>query len=405
MFNKIFARCLSALSFALLMCACGGGGEAPAASTAVAASALSPLAQLGQKVFSDRRLSGSGRMSCASCHDPAFAHGPANALPVQVGGAFETEFGLRAAPSLRYLERQPGFSLSAAGVPVGGLMSDGRADNLAAQARLPIFNPRELDAGDEATLARKLRAAAYAPQLAQLLRQDLTLADTASVVSLALDALQAFQREDPQLHPYDSKYDRFLAHQAHLSAAEWRGLQAFLDPARGNCAACHPATSASGKGPPLFTDFGYAATGVPRHRAIPANADPAYVDLGLCGPQRQDLSLRAELCGLFRTPSLRNVAARPVFFHNGVFTSLAQVLDFYNTRDTAPARWYPGGRRFDDLPPAYQGNLSRLAPFGARIAGSEPPMSAQDLSDIECFLHTLSDSDVVALQALPACQD
>lgn len=371
---------------ALLLPACGGG-DAPPVTDAVTAPALGGLARLGEKIYHDRRLSGSGRMSCASCHDPAFAHGPPNAQPVQVGGAFETEFGLRAAPSLRYLERQPPFRLSTEGLPSGGLMSDGRADSLTAQARLPLFNLRELDAGDAATLARKLRAAAYAPLLTQQLGQDPARADADALVTLAVEALQAFQLEDRRFHPYDSKYDRFLAHQASLSRAEWRGLQAFVDPARGNCAACHPVAAPAGEGPPLFSDFGYAAVGAPRNAAIPANADPAYVDLGLCG--RPELAARAGLCGLFRTPGLRNVAARPVFFHNGVFKSLHEVLDFYNTRDSAPARWYPQGRP-DDLPPRYLGNLSRVPPLDGRA----PPMSAQDLNDIECFLRTLSDADV-----------
>jgi len=60
--------------------------------------------------------------------------------------------------------------------------------------------------------------------------------------------------------------------------------------------------------------FGFAAIGVPRNSSIPANADPQYYDLGLCGPLRMDLKERHEYCGLFRTPSLRNVAMRPVFF-------------------------------------------------------------------------------------------
>ena len=50
---------------------------------------------------------------------------------------------------------------------------------------------------------------------------------------------------------------------------------------------------------------------------------------------------RPEYCGLFRTPSLRNVALRQTFFHNGVFHSLRDAVAFYVTRETDPGRWYP----------------------------------------------------------------
>jgi len=96
-----------------------------------------------------------------------------------------------------------------------------------------------------------------------------------------------------------------------LSVQELRGLAAFNDPEKGNCARCHP--SALHKGAfPQFTDFGFAAIGAPRNAAIPANADRGYYDLGVCGPLRTDLKDRHEYCGLFRTPSLRNAARRRV---------------------------------------------------------------------------------------------
>jgi cytochrome c peroxidase len=61
------------------------------------------LAALGRKMFFDPSLSGSGKLSCSSCHDPAFAYGPPNALAVQPGGRDLTQSGIRAVPSLRYL--------------------------------------------------------------------------------------------------------------------------------------------------------------------------------------------------------------------------------------------------------------------------------------------------------------
>ncbi len=362
----------------LLLAACqGGGGETAPATT-------SALAQLGERIYHDRNLSGSGRMSCATCHDPLFTHGPPNALAVQVGGTFETEFGVRAAPSLRYLERQPPFDAT---LRRGGLMADGRADTLAQQALLPWFSPLELDVGDAATLVRKLRAAPYVAQFDALFPGA---ADDATTVRRMAQALQAFQQEDPRFHPYDSKFDLVAAGRESFSAAEQRGRTVFEDPARGNCAGCHPSRPGSDGRPPQFTDFGYAALGVPRNAAIPRNANAAYFDLGLCGPQRQDQPAAAN-CGLFRTPGLRNVARRPVFFHNGLLKTLPDALRFYATRDTRPLDWY-AGEPFDDLPRAYHANLMAVQ-----------PISAAEQADLACFLATLSDGHVPGTPPSAAC--
>lgn len=104
---------------------------------------------------------------------------------------------------------------------------------------------------------------------------------------------------------------------------------------------------------------------------------------------------RSDYCGLFRTPSLRNVALRKSFFHNGVFTSLERVLDFYAERDTAPAKWYaksPGrrARKFEDLPVEHVDNVNIEPPF-ARKAGDKPALTKPERADIVAFLRTLTD--------------
>ena len=77
-----------------------------------------------------------------------------------------------------------------------------------------------------------------------------------------------------------------------------------------------------------FTDFQFEALGAPRNHDIPANRDPGYYDLGLCGPLRKDYATTTAYCGLFKTPTLRNAATRKVFFHNGVFHSLEELDPF-----------------------------------------------------------------------------
>jgi cytochrome c peroxidase len=169
----------------------------------------------------------------------------------------------------------------------------------------------------------------------------------------------------------------------------------FEDSTKGNCAACHLDRPGPHGEPPAFTDYEYEALGVPRNDSLAVNRDPGYVDLGLCGPARRDLSKVTAYCGLFRTPSLRNVATRKVFFHNGVYRTLAQVVRFYNLRASDPGAIYRRDRsgriRDDDLPAAFRGNVDTVdAPFNRRV-GNRPPMTDTEMRDLVAFLGTLTD--------------
>lgn len=394
------ARAVVSLLLLALACACSEGRRATPGAT-VTVPVLSQTARLGALAFEERLLSSSGRMSCATCHDPAFFHGPPNAHPVQVGGTLQTQFGLRAAPSLRYLERQPPFDVASLH---GGLMADGRASTLEDQVRLPLFSALEFALEDSAELVRRLRQTVWGHEFFAHFGDS---RDNDLIVGQLADAIAAFIREDQRMHPYDSKFDQVSKGQEVFSAAELRGRAVYRDPERGNCAGCHPDTAADGL-PPLFTDFSHAAQGLPRNAQIPANADPAYFDLGLCGPQRTDLRSRRELCGMFRTPGLRNTAMRPSYFHNGAIQSLVEAVEFYNTRDTDPARWYPliddSTQIFDDLPEALRGNVTRNPPFGRPI-GAAPPMNPREVSDLVCFLETLTDGHVAGTAPREACRD
>ena len=225
--------------------------------------------------------------------------------------------------------------------------------------------------------------------------------DTTQAFQSALDALQAYQLEDTDFHPYSSKFDLYADNKigGTLTASEARGRDIFDDPNRGNCFACHYAGAAANGSSQMFTDFSFEAISVPRNPEIPANLDPGYFDMGICSRADHPLPDSAQFCGMFKTPTLRNVAIRKVFFHNGVFKSLHQVLEFYNTRDTNPELWYPTldgvVQKFDDLPAQYQANIDPQLPLDGRPAGSQPPMTEQDLADLEAFLGTLTDADVV----------
>lgn len=397
----------ASLALALLLLAslagCGGGGtsgsasDTQTASTQAASIQLSQVALLGQKIFSDASLSASGRQSCASCHDPASAHAAPNDLAVQPGGPGLSTQGFRAATSLRYLSSTPAFFFAEDGTPTGGFNHDGRARTLAEQAQRPFLAPHEMANASKADVVGKASRAAYAEELRAAFGAAIFDDADAAFERIAF-ALQQFQKEDPAFHPFNSKYDRFLAGKAQLSDAEMRGLSLFNNPAKGNCAACHPSAKSADGAFPLFTDFSYDSLGVPRNAAIAATADPSYFDMGLCGPDRTDLSARQELCGAFKVPTLRNVATRKAFFHNGAFKTLRDVLRFYVRRDTNPEEWYPlaadgTADKFNDLPVALRGNVNTSeAPYN-RKPGMAPALSDAEIEDLLHFLGTLNDDD------------
>ena len=360
------------------------------------------MTEIGRAMFSDPSLSASGRMACASCHDPKFAFGPPNGRAVQGGGPQMNLAGIRAVPSLRYIQNVPAFTEhffesdgndSVDQGPTGGNTWDGRASSAHDQARLPLLSPLEMANASPEQVVDKVQAAPYAGRFRDTFGEDV-FKDSGLAFKAVLMALEVYQQTPAEFYPYDSKYDAYLRGQLSLSPREQRGLDLFNDPAKGNCASCHPSRILQGAFPG-FTDFGFIALGVPRNRDIPANRKPAFHDLGLCGPERTDFLDKAEYCGLFRTPGLRNVALRKVFFHNGAFHSLEQVVRFYAQRDTNPGKWYPHRAdgsidKFDDLPQQYRDNINMETPFGRR-PGDKPALTDSEIRDIVAFLGTLSD--------------
>jgi cytochrome c peroxidase len=391
---------------------------------------LSAMARLGRDIFFDTSLSSSGKMACASCHSPDHVYGPPSDSPIMLGGPALTLPGMRAVPSLTYLDRQPDFSIgpddkenetvtlaqmaevgqtanrvqktatqaaqsSANIVPQGGLFWDGRADTLQMQASGPLLDPREMDGGSIEIVAEKLRQAPYAKKFAALFGENI-FKNANLLFAEATFAVGRYQFEEPSFHPYTSKFDYWLEGKARLSASEMRGYRLFNDPEKANCAGCHSAQPSRHGVPPRFTDTQFEALAAPRNLALADTKDPNFFDLGVCGPIRKDVAEQTQFCGMFKTPTLRNTAIRRAFFHNGVFQTLQQVMDFYNFRDTNPEKVYPLGsdgkvQKYDDIPVQYQANVDVSDPPFNRHLGETPAMTAQDEADIIAFLQTLTD--------------
>jgi cytochrome c peroxidase len=424
-----------ALAGALFVGAGAAADEAPPGS---AAQPLSAVAELGRAIFYDPTLSSSGKLSCASCHDPASSYSPANDLPVQFGGPDLASPGIRATPSLGYLVMTPPFSIgpesaaenepaqtpatlaadapapvagplvatltgqpkaasaAPAMVPQGGFFWDGRADTLEEQSLGPLLSPFEMDNGEAHALCQKIARAPYASGFSRLFGAQ-ALSDEKLLLSEATFALARFEFEDPSFHPFTSKFDYFLRGEAALSDAEARGLKLFDDPKKGGCSACHLDTIGKDGQFPVFTDYQYEALAPPRNPTIPANDDPNFFDLGICGPLRSDdYAKQRENCAMFKTPTLRNVATRRAFFHNGVFHTLEDVVRFYAERNTNPEKWYPRQadgtvKQFDDVPKQYWANIDFVDPPFDRKFGDRPALDAGEIKDLVAFLNTLTD--------------
>ncbi|MBO0663480.1 c-type cytochrome [Jiella sp. MQZ9-1] len=403
------------------------------------ADTLGAVALLGRQMFFDTALSGSGKLACSSCHDPANHYGPSGKSPVFIGGAHLDRAGTRTIPSLTYMNLTPPFSIgpepageiegpatvvaaptdkpatplvgplsgtptaggkansnAADQVPQGGFFWDGRADTLQEQPAGPLLAPNEMANATKADFLTRLKARPYAKTFEQLFGSNV-FKDPGRAFAEAEFAFARYEFEDTSFHPFTSKYDAYLRGKVKLSPQEARGLKLFDDEKKGDCAACHLDTMGKDGTMPVFTDYEYEALGLPRNPKIPANADPAYYDLGICGPSRHDAyAQQVANCGLFKTPTLRNVATRPVFFHNGIYDNLTDVVRFYMDRETRPEKIYPKGpdgklALYNDLPRKYWPNLDRIDPPLNAKRSDKPALNDAEIADVVAFLKTLTD--------------
>jgi cytochrome c peroxidase len=390
-----FAATVAVMTVAAVVAGCADGGSEE--------SALAMRTEVGRQIFHDPNLSEPRGTSCASCHSATQGfsglNGATNGVTRGPGG----RAGLRSSMSTAYMSLVPPFEFRRDGDVIrafGGFRWDGGGGpSLAAQSRNPFLVPPLMNLPDTTALMTRIAQSDYAG-LFRAAYGDAVVSDPAQAFEKAGEAMAAFQLS-AQKQPYSSKFDAVVRGQATLDAAQARGLALFREPAKGNCAACHTVRPDSGNpADSPFANFGFYALGVPRNAAIASNASATFFDLGLCGPIRTrpvvpaafstELSSDA-LCGQFRVTSLRNVAERPSYMHNGFFTSLREVVRFYATRDSQPAAWWGAAGTPNDLPSQYQANLERrIAPLN-RTPAQGDALTDAEIDDIVAFLRTLSD--------------
>jgi len=362
------------------------------ADPAVPAVDAQPIVTLGRLLFFDAGLSEPPGQACATCHEPGHAFTDPDAKQPTSKGAHRDRFGSRNTPSAMYMAYSPPFRFDEQEQHyVGGQFWDGRATSLEEQAKGPLLNPVEMANPDKRTVVAKVRASTrLAPRFDQLWGAG-ALDDVDVAYDRIAAAIAAFERSS-ELAPFTSKYDAYLAGKAKLSAAELRGLRLFEDEKKGNCAACHPSQRGPKGEPPLFTDFTYDNLGVPRHPGNPfytqaREHNPAgagHVDLGLGAVVNKPSEH-----GKFKVPTLRNVDLTAPYMHNGYFSSLRAVVEFYNDRDVR--------RRCRSEATEAEAQKARCWPMPEVAANLNKDemgrlrLTNREIDDIVAFMRTLTD--------------
>ncbi len=377
---------MNRLSCSLAVISLAIGTSTGTLSAQKSATKLSPMEELGKRLFFDTNLSTPSGQECAVCHGPSVGFtGPDAHINRSHGvyeGAVKGRFGNRKPPSSAYAGGSPRLHRNQNGEFVGGMFWDGRAagdtlgDPLAEQAMGPFLNPLEQNMPDKKSIILAVRKSDYARLFEQVWGAGSLDAEKdvdGTYVRIAR-SIAAYERSD-EVNPYSSKFDDFwrkaraggLKVEAisessmsgfrglGLTDTELRGLAVFNT--RGRCANCHLLTTENGK-PLVFTDYRYDNLGIPRNPNNPFyrqdkkyNPDGAgWIDKGLGGYLEtvdRYKQFAAAHYGSHKTPTLRNVDRRPspdfakAFMHNGYFKSLKEVVHFYNTRDKAGAKWPP----------------------------------------------------------------
>ncbi|HNP36224.1 MAG TPA: cytochrome c peroxidase [Woeseiaceae bacterium] len=345
----------------------------------------SAAAAFGQQLFFDERLSSNGRVSCASCHDPAQGFQDGQPLGTGVGQTARRTMPIAGAAYSPFL------------------FWDGRKDSLWSQALGPLESPVE-HGGTRAQYAQVV-AQHYEAEYEQIFgalpdltgvprvagpvddpvaRQawnQLTENQRDSVTGVFVNIGKAIAAYERQILPGRSRFDDFVdtlvatgrAPIGVLSSDEIAGLKLFTGKA--NCTQCHNG--------PLFTNNDFHNTGVPPRLASSPDsgrligASDVLHDEFNCRSRWSDASpeqcveleyLVADsptLQGAFKVPSLRDVATRAPYMHAGQLATLPDVLVHYN-----------------QAPPAVIGN-SELVPLG---------LTDTELRQVVAFLASLTDS-------------
>ena len=239
-------------------------------------------AKLGERLFFDPILSIDSTISCGSCHKPEMGFATNDAVTPGVDGAL----GKRNSPSLMNVGFQPYF------------MREGGVPSLEMQVLVPLGDETEMAHNVVDAVRRLNRNTSYRNEFLAV------YSDTASPY-LLVRALANFERT---LIDFSSAFDSYINGEgSSLSAEAVKGGQLFYGKA--NCVECHSGV--------LLTDFSFANNG------------SAILDSSDYG--RELLTNESDDRYVFKTPSLRYVKQTAPYMHDGSVSTLAAVIDQYNS--------------------------------------------------------------------------
>ena len=251
-------------------------------------------AELGQMLFMDPRFSSTGTISCNSCHNVMLGGEDNRAVSMGVHG----QTGGRSAPTVW----NSGFS--------SAQFWDGRAATLEEQAKGPVTNPIEMGMGElEEAMNRVRDIPGYRAYFEKAFEGEGPM-----TVENAARAVAAYERT---LITPNSPYDRYVkGDKKALTEQQIRGMNTF---ASVGCATCH--SGAAFNGPAMKPGSGF-------FMKFPASADSKYIEqYSLVDDKgRFEVTGKQDDAGMWKVPTLRNVALTAPYFHNGAVKTLDEAV-------------------------------------------------------------------------------
>jgi len=282
--------------------------------------------ELGKKLFFDPRLSKSGQISCANCHDPELAWADGR----RVAYGHDRQLGTRNAPTVLNI------------VYAKKYFWDGRATTLEDQAKAPIENPVEMNFHSRLAVKTIAKIKGYKEDFQKAFGNDKVTEEN------IVKAIATFERT---IVSPKSKFDKFVSGEKDaLTDSEINGLHLFRTKA--NCINCHNT--------PYFSDQKFHNVGL-------TYFGREYEDLGL-----YNISKKNEDVGKFKTATLREISQTAPYMHNGLFPNIRGVLNMYNA----------------GMPDEKRNRESPLAPHKSKML-EKLNLTDQELTDLENFLNTL----------------
>ncbi|SMC62590.1 cytochrome-c peroxidase [Pedobacter nyackensis] len=260
---------------------------------------------LGKLLFNSTMLSNGGNKSCASCHheSKAFTDGLVTPISIQKDGSGKTITLLRNTPTLTYAGFQRGF------------FYDLKAGTLEDQALDVVHNKHEMDGSLEQASSRINQKQSFNDAFISAFGSKNATANPWKIQH----ALSSYIRS---LAPFSSRLDKYMqGDHRQLNEEEKMGFNLFMGKAK--CGSCHFAPLFNGTQSPLFNKSEAEVLGVP------AKPDTANAEIDK-DQGRFTLNPYPQYKYAFKTTTLRNVSKTAPYMHNGAYTTLEQVLDFYN---------------------------------------------------------------------------